>query len=116
MTPKMTAGIRLRKAMDEALARAGQDIGQHLEWTADEMIILERAASAADRAEELRDRYRDELADAGKASSLTRLSAEIRQLDRLVVDLVGRVNPGVGPAKSQRHQRAARARWQRREA
>jgi hypothetical protein len=99
--------------MDEALQQAGDDIGQALEWSADERVILERASLAADRADELRERYRVELAGASKASSLTRLSAEIRQLDRQVVDLVCRVNIGVGPAKSSRHVRAGQARWNR---
>ena len=113
MTPKLTPGVRLRRAMDDALARAGETISQTLEWDVDEQITLDRAALAADRAEELRTRYRDELAGDAKPSALTKLSAEIRQLDRQVVDLVSRVNIGVGPAKSSRHVRAANARWNR---
>jgi hypothetical protein len=35
----------------------------------------------------------------------------LRALDRQVVDLLAKLNPGVGAAKSERHQRAAQYRW-----
>jgi hypothetical protein len=114
MTPKLTAGRRLRADMDAALQRAGDALGQRLEWDETEEMMLARAASAADRAEELRDAYAAELAGEARSTSLTRLSSEIRALDKQTVDLVRSVHIGVGVPKSSQHQRAAQSRWDRR--
>jgi hypothetical protein len=48
MTPKLTAGRRLRADMDAALQRAGDALGQRLEWDETEELMLTRAASAAE--------------------------------------------------------------------
>jgi hypothetical protein len=114
MTPKMTAGRRLRAEMDTALKRAADELGQSLEWDETEDMMLSRAASAADRAEELRAAYEEELAGQARSTALTRLSAEIRALDKQAVDLVRSVHVGVGVPKSSQHQRAAQSRWDRR--
>ncbi|MDT5101291.1 MAG: hypothetical protein QOC76_5028 [Mycobacterium sp.] len=42
-----------------------------------------------------------------------KLAAEIRLCEKHVVDLLARVNPEPGQAKSDRHVRAARSRWDR---
>lgn len=116
MTPKLTAGRRLRAAMDAALKRAADEMGpgQSLEWDETEEMMLSRAASAADRAEQLRTAYADELANQTRSTALTRLSAEIRALDKQTVDLIRSVHVGVGAPKSAQHQQAARSRWDRR--
>ncbi len=113
MTPKLTAGRRLRQEMDAALKRAGEAIGQTLEWDEAEELMLVRAAAAADRAEELQRTYDRELAGEARATMLTRLSAEMRALDKQTVDLVRSVHVGVGVPKSVNHQKAARSRWDR---
>ncbi|ODR03620.1 hypothetical protein BHQ15_17835 [Mycolicibacillus koreensis] len=113
MTPKMTAGNRLRRDLDAALAAAGKELGTRLEWDEREADVIGRAAATADRLEVLRAAFDAESAGGADPAVLVKLSAELRALDRLVVDLVARVNPGVGPAKSQRHIRAARSRWER---
>jgi hypothetical protein len=64
----------------------------------------------------LRARFADEQAGGAPPAVLVKLSAELRLLDKAVVDFVNAVNPDVGPAKSVRHQRAVRARWDRRDA
>lgn len=112
MTPS-TAGQHLRQTLDQALARASQDIGQPLEWAEDEVVAIEAAVQAADRAADLRRIYDAERTGEARPTVLVKLSAELRQLDRQVVELAARVNPGVGPAKSARHVRAANARWRR---
>ncbi len=113
MTRKYTPGKRLLRDMDAELKATGEDLGEQLEWSADERVMLERAAQAADRAEELRAEYNTEREGKARSTALTRLSAEIRMLDRMTVDLVGRVNVGVGPAKNPAKVRAANARWRR---
>ena len=114
MTPRMTAGRRLRAVMDAALKRAGEDVGHRLEWDEAEEMMLSRAASAADRDEELRAAYAVELAGRARSTALTRLSAEIRALDKQSVELVRSVHVGEGVPKSVQHQNAARSRWDRR--
>jgi hypothetical protein len=109
-----TAGGRLRVELDTALARAAKDVGAPLEWSEQELVVLERACSTADRADVLRASFDAEKEGDAKPSVLVKLSAELRMLDKQVVDLIARVNPDVGPAKSDRHQRAARSRWDRR--
>jgi len=78
------------------------------------LATIERAHGIADRAEVLRVRFDAEEAGDAQPAVLVKLSAELRLLDRQVVDLVARVNPGIGAAKSARHQRAAHSRWDRR--
>lgn len=114
MTVKKTAGVRLRADLDAALARAGKEVGRPLEWDEKELLTLVTAGKVADRAEVLRGMFADEQAGQARPTVLVKISAELRMCDRQVVDLVARINPGVGVAKSERHVRAARARWDRR--
>lgn len=113
MTPKLTAGNRLRRDLDAALTAAGKELGTQLEWDERELDAIGRAAATADRVEELREAFAAEQAGKARSGHLVRLSAEMRLLDRLVTDLLARLSLGVGPAKSQRHVRAARSRWER---
>lgn len=111
---EMTAGGRLRARMDAALAQASRDAGQPLEWSEQELEVLELAAETANRAVVMRELFTAEQEGENRPTVLVKISAERRALDRQVVDLIGRVNPGVGVAKSARHVRAARSRWDRR--
>lgn len=111
---ELTAGGRLRADMDAALAHASRDAGQRLEWSEQELHVLELAGETADRAAVLKELFAAEQDGENRPSMLVKISAEVRALNRQVVELVARVNPGVGAAKSARHVRAARSRWDRR--
>jgi hypothetical protein len=89
------------------LAHAAKAGGQNLEWSEHELIAIERACSTADRAQVVQGLLDAEAADQNRPTIVAKLSNELRQLDRLVVDLVGRVHPGEGQAKSERHKKAA---------
>ncbi|UUO01692.1 hypothetical protein M4D79_25525 [Mycolicibacterium novocastrense] len=111
-TPK-TAGQRLRDSFDRALDRASKQLDMRLMWEEHELAALLAAASAADRRDELQRVYRDELAGDRRPTMLVKLSAEMRLLDKAIGDHLGHVRIGPGVAKSERHQRAVNARWQR---
>lgn len=115
MTPKLTDGSRLRRAMDAALRAAGED----LTWDESDRLALNRAGHAADRAEQLRVQYDDELNGEARATNLTKLSAEIRALDRLVIEVTRRIDADLrrlGQTVNVRKQRAANYRWSRQRA
>jgi len=115
MTPKLTAGRRLRADLDAMLARARHELGEpDLTWDERELDVIGRASAAADRADALRAAFDAELEGQGRTPVLCKISAEVRACDKAVVDLVARVNPAPGPAPSERHVRAARPRWDRR--
>jgi hypothetical protein len=105
------AGARLRFDLDQVLDRASREIGQKLEWSEQELLVIDRAAAAADREAVLGRLWKKELTGDASPTVLVKLSAEMRACERAVIDLVARVNPGIGPAKSDRHQRAAQSRW-----
>lgn len=113
--PRTAAGKRLLAEQNAALARTSSQTGEELVWSEAETVALERAGETVDRAETVRKLLQIQMrADEPNPSIIVKLSAEIRALDRLVVDLVGKLNPyGEGQAKSGRHQRAANARWER---
>ncbi|WP_131814821.1 hypothetical protein [Mycolicibacterium porcinum] len=109
-----SAGERLRSDLDAALARAAEDQGvAALEFSEVERQLIATACEMADWAEQLRAHRDAELAGAARPTTLVRLSAEVRHCERMVHDLVARINFGVGPAKAPQQQRAARARWDR---
>jgi hypothetical protein len=108
-----TAGQRLRADLAATLQHAAQEQGRNLEWSEVERDIIERAAETADRAEELRELWAEQRAAGAGATTLVKISAERRHVDKTVIDLVARLNFGLGPAKSERHQRAVRSRWDR---
>lgn len=105
------AGKKLRADLDEAQAAAAEERGEELEWSEQELLVIERAAAAADRGETLQWLWDEELARDAHPTTLVKLSAEIRACERQVVDLISKVNPAVGVAKSERHVRAANARY-----
>ncbi|WP_283604995.1 hypothetical protein [Mycolicibacterium poriferae] len=111
----ISAGARLRSEMNAALRRASDALGQPadepLEWTEQEQAALDAACAAADRGEVLSAAFAAEAAAENRPSVLVKLSAEGRALDRQIVDLLAKVNPGLGPGVSERHQKASRARW-----
>lgn len=113
--PRTAAGKRLVADQAAALARTSKDTGEVLVWSEAEIVALERAGDTVDRAEKVRKLLDIQMrADEPNPAIVVKLSAEIRALDRLVVDLVGKLNPyGEGQAKSGRHQKAANARWHR---
>lgn len=113
--PRTAAGKRLVDSMHEALARTSAETGQTLVWSEQEEAALERAGETVDRAEKVRKLLDSALkADEPNPAVVVKLSAELRMLDKQVVDLLGKLNPeGEGPSKSQRHVRAARSRWDR---
>lgn len=92
MTPRQTAGTKLRKAMDRALAQAAEDLGEPLDFTEMELAAVVIACQAADRTEQLQKVYDAELANpAANPNTLTKLSAELRGLERQQLDAIGRV-------------------------
>ncbi|NKS00916.1 hypothetical protein GS528_07255 [Rhodococcus hoagii] len=113
--PRTAAGRRLVDAQNAALAETCKDSGEEFVWTPAEEAALERAGDTEDRAESVRKLLQIELKSEEPDKALVvKLSAELRALDRLVVDLIGRLNPaGDEPVKSHRHQRAANSRWER---
>jgi hypothetical protein len=112
------AGKLVRASLDAALERASRELpeGQALEWSEQEALTIDRACAAADRGEQLQRIYDAQLAAGAEPGVLVKLSAELRLCERAVVDLVARINAGVGPAKSARRVASARARWSRRDA
>ena len=107
----MTAGDQLRADMARALAHAVRDAGRPLEFDERKTRTIDAAAAAADRGEQLQLLLASELAGETHASVAVKLAAEIRLLEKHITDLLARVNPGPGQAKSDRHVRAARSRW-----
>ncbi|WP_433626081.1 hypothetical protein [Nocardia sp. CA-120079] len=100
---------------DEIKQRMDAELPRGALWTEREEIYLKLAGRAADRASVLQSQLDAELErDEPRASSVVRLSAELRQLERAQADLVARLSPNPGGAvKSERHQRAAVVRWDR---
>ena len=90
--------------------------GAGWEWDESELAALDAACESATRAEKLNVLLDAELSsDSPRATSVTRLTSEIRHHERAVVDLVGLLTQGTEPKRSPRHVRAARARWDRRD-
>jgi hypothetical protein len=109
-----TAGQRLRRDLDAALTEAVKEHGA-LEFDECDLLAIDAAAAAADRAEALRALFDEEVTGEKRSSVLTRLSAEARHLDRAALEVVRTIANGLGAApKSDRHVRAVRARWDQR--
>ena len=112
-----TAGKKLREELDALLARVSREkypMQPALEWSEQELQVIERAMAAADRAEVLGRLWEQEMDGTASTAVLVKLSAEMRACEKAVVDMVSKVNPDVGEAKSARHVQAARSRWDRR--
>ena len=102
--------------LDQALQVTSREMGYALEWSESEELIIDRACAAADRGEQLERIYDEHLVAGDEPGVLVKLSAEIRACERQVVYLTGKVSLGLLPGKSGRRVRAARARWDRRDA
>jgi hypothetical protein len=111
---RLHAGRELRARLDQALRVASLELGHAVEWSEREQVIIDRACAAADRGEQLERIYDERLVAGDEPGVLVELSAEIRACERQVVYLTGKVS--LGPTKSERHVRAVRARWDRRDA
>ncbi len=86
-----------------------------MEWEATEQIALDAAVRAADRRAELDELFNTEMAGKARPTALFRYSAEMKLLDKQILQSLSRVNVGLEQGiKSPRHQRAARARWNQR--
>jgi len=107
----LAAGQALRKQFDDALDKASKKLGQRLQWDEHELHALTAACNAADRRAELKQAFAAELAGDKRPAILVKLSAELRLLDKAIVDHLSRIRIGTGVAKSERHQRAVNARW-----
>lgn len=106
----MTAGEALLATMDAALAEASKDDCKDYEWWEQELHHLAAASRAADRVELLQ-RSLDAAAATNDPALAVKISAELRACDKAIGDHLAKVVIGEGVAKSERHQRAANARW-----
>jgi hypothetical protein len=99
--------------MAALLARASKDRGAVLEWSESDKLVLDEAAAAADRAQQLRRRFAEVLDASESDNRAVIVSAEVRLLDRLVIDSVLKLEAALIPQKtvSERHRRSANARW-----
>jgi hypothetical protein len=102
--------------MDAELADRSEEIGGELVWTLVEEQHLQAACRLADAAEQLREMFYAELAGDRQVSALVKISAELRATGKAMLDHLGRVSLDEAPAKSEQHQRAVNARWDRRRA
>jgi hypothetical protein len=109
-----TAGGRLMADLDAALAEASANLGKPLTWDEHEQHEIAAAARAANRCEILQQQLDAEVAGENRPDVVVKLSAEMRLLDKAITDHLGHVHIGPVVAKSQRHQRAVNARWDRR--
>ena len=114
MTRKLTAGDRLRRDMNATLDRVARATNRPVQWDAADRIALDRACDAADRAEKLREQFDNELTGQARVTSLAKISAEIRALDRLSIEVTRRLNADLGKLATRidtNKQRAAHRRW-----
>lgn len=83
MTARQTPGSRLKRLLDSTLD--GDD-----EWSEHEQVMVDKAAKAEDRAAALQGLLDDELTrDLPSSRKVTELAGEIRQLEGVVVKIVG---------------------------
>lgn len=109
----ISAGQTLRDEFDDALVKASKRLGKAMHWDEHERHALDAAAAAADRRADLQQVFDAERNGENRPAVLVKLSAELRLLDKSIADHLSRVRIGPGVAKSQQHQRAAHARWNR---
>ena len=111
MTRRLTAGRRLRRDLDRALDEAAAECGEVLVWTQTDLQMIGLMCAAADRADALRDIWESSLASGVSASTLTKLSGEIRQCERQIAGLLDRLDVGLqGSWAKQQRKRASRSR------
>ena len=109
----MRRSAEARRVLDALEARRIElesEHGETFEWDEREQVVLRMLGDAIDRKETLKRQF----ADADKPSTAAKISAELRQLERTISEQLGRLDlEGAGEVKSQRHQKAARTRWDR---
>jgi hypothetical protein len=105
-------GRRLKRLIDSALA-------ENCSWTEQELVAIDKAIKAEDRAAALQKMLDAELAlPEPRSRKVVELSGEIRQLDAMVARLVKELVPDPPdavsmPQKSRQHQDAVNVRWAR---
>lgn len=83
MTTRQTPGSRLKRLLDSTL-------DGDTEWSEHELVMVDKAAKAEDRAAALQGLLDDELTHEQPSSrKVTELAGEIRQLEGVVVKIVG---------------------------
>lgn len=84
--------------------------GLPLEWSATEQVLIDQILDGIDRKSDLAVAY---AAAADEPKLRIKLSVEMRLLEQAVARLLKMVSTEPAPQKSQKHVRAARARWDR---
>jgi len=105
MTRRQSAGDRIAAALTAAL-------GDGLEWSEAEQITLGLLRTQADNAATLQALLDAEVgADATRPRLVAELAAELRLHQQAIAKFVAALPTDETPVKSERHQRAAQARW-----
>jgi hypothetical protein len=108
VTPRLTAGKRLRRTLDHTLAEG-------VEWDEREQVTLDLLETAADRADSLTRVFNAEMAKPSPSPHrVSVLAAELRQTEATIAKPMASLDPQMEQAKSARHVHAANARWARR--
>lgn len=108
-----TEARRVRRELDRELAQSAAASGRTLEWSAQDLAVLELIMSAIDRKVDLTATY--ESAD-GEPKLRVKLAAEIRLIEGHLARLLKQVKTDIDQPLSQRSlkaQRAANVRWSR---
>ncbi|UGT94861.1 hypothetical protein KN246_15840 [Mycobacterium intracellulare] len=113
MTAHCQEAQQLLDALNAKLARASERQGVPLTWTAAEQHTLEILADTIDRRTALTSAF--DACEASEAKTQVKLSTEIRQLDRLVVQLLGKIDVAApkrpDSLRTVKARQAANARW-----
>lgn len=101
----------------EIMQRLNAELPAGYEWTAKDVALMHLAQSTADTIKRLEAELEAQGVAGNGSRNQTRVNplvAEIRLQRESLAKLLGRiVMPGDEPAKSEQHQRAAQARWER---
>lgn len=114
MTARKSPGRKLRELLDRQL-------GDGCSWTEADLVVLDKLAKAEDRAAELEELFAAELAkDEPNPQRVAQVGCELRQHEQTITrwasGLVFNAPEEGEQPKSPQHQRAARARWEKRTA
>ncbi|MGH3556435.1 hypothetical protein [Mycobacterium sp.] len=108
----MTPGQQLRAALDAALAREGERLGQQLRWDEREQHHIDAACRAVDAVELLDRRIAAEQVGEDRGTMVVKYLAERRlQDDKVAEHLKWLQLEQFAPLKSPRHVAAGAARW-----
>jgi len=112
MAEKQTAGQRLRGALDAALTREGERLGQKIRWDEREAQHIDAACRAADAVELLDRRIAAEQTGEDRGTMVIKYLAERRlQDDKVSEHLKWLLLEEFAPLKSPQHVAAGQARW-----